>query len=208
MRVSRRSLLSIVGAGLGAAALRPAFAADILPPLSAMLAPRFYGSPTAPVTVDEFFSLTCTHCARFANEVMPEITAKLITPGKVRFLYHDYPLDQVAMTACMVARALPAERYEPFCLALFANQDSWAFAPEGGNSTAALSKEALLAGLSSDRFQAVVADDALRQAIAAQQQKDTEHYHIDATPTFRCGTKQHSGELSFQQFCDFAGVKA
>ncbi len=208
MLVSRRSLLSLVGASMAGAALAPALADSLLPPLSAMMSPRTYGSPTAPVTVEEFFSLTCTHCARFANEVMPEITTKLITPGKVRFLYHDYPLDQVAMTACMVARALPPERYEPFCLALFASQNDWAFDPEGGNSTAALGKEALLAGLSPDRFKAVVADDALRQAIAAQQQKDTEQYHIDATPTFRCGTKQHSGELSFKEFCDFAGVKA
>jgi protein-disulfide isomerase len=181
---------------------------DLLPPLDEMLAPRTFGSPTAPILVEEFFSLTCTHCARFSNEVMPEITEKLVTPGKVRFLYHDYPLDQVAMTACMVARALPRERYEPFCSALFASQDHWAFAPDGGNSTDALAREALLAGLSRPRFDAAVADDALRQAIAAQQQKDTDTYHIDSTPTFRCNGRQHAGELSFQEFVDYTGAKA
>ena len=73
--------------------------------------PRTLGDAAAKVTVMEFFSLTCTHCAAFARETMPQIEKELIAPGKVRFVYRDFPLDQVALTAAMVARYLPPDRY-------------------------------------------------------------------------------------------------
>jgi len=109
-------------------------------------APRTLGDPAAKVTVMEFFSLTCTHCAAFARDTMPQIEKELVTPGQVRFVYRDYPLDQVALTAAMVARYLPAERYVRFVNALFANQDRWAFA-RGVNSTEEIWKMAALAGM-------------------------------------------------------------
>ena len=119
----------------------------------------------------EFFSLTCTHCAAFARETMPQIEKELITPGKVRFVYHDFPLDQVALTAAMVARYLPPNRYYPFVNALFANQDRWAFA-RGVNSTDELWKMAALAGMSRPTFDQAIADTDLRDWILQQQQAD------------------------------------
>ncbi len=175
--------------------------------MAPFMSERSFGDPKAPVTVQEFFSLTCTHCAAFAREEMPQITAKLVDTGKVRFVYHDYPLDQIALTAAMVARALPPERYEPFISALFASQDRWAFAPEGGNSTDALAKMAALAGLGRASFDAVVANDALKQAILTAQQLATDQYKIDSTPTFLCNGKTHSGDLEFDAFVAFTGVK-
>ena len=109
-------------------------------------AERSLGDPAAKVTVMEFFSLTCTHCAAFARETMPEVEKDLIGPGKVRFVYHDFPLDQVALTAAMVARYLPVAQYYPFVSALFANQDRWAFA-RGINTTEEIWKMAALAGM-------------------------------------------------------------
>ena len=100
--------------------------------------------------VGEWFSLTCTHCAAFAQETFPQIKAELIDTGKVRWVFRDFPLDQVALTAAMVARALPPDRYEPFIRALFANQDRWAFA-QGVNRTDELWKTAALAGMSRKR---------------------------------------------------------
>ena len=82
---------------------------------------RTLGDPAAKVTVQEFFSLTCSHCAAFAKGTMPQIEKDLIEPGKVRFVFHDFPLDQVALTAAMVARYLPPTQYYPFVSALFAN---------------------------------------------------------------------------------------
>ncbi len=209
MTTSRRFLLQLVGGASLAMVARRALAQSVSPPdLATLMSDRSFGDPKAPVTVLEFFSLTCTHCAAFAREVMPDITEKLVDTGKVRFVYHDYPLDQIALTAAMVARALPPERYEPFVSALFASQDRWAFAPDGGNSTDALAKMAALAGLGRPEFDAVVADDALKQAILTAQQQATDLYKIDATPTFMCNGKTHSGELDYDGFLAFAGVKA
>ena len=110
MPITRRSLLTVASA----ISLAPAFAHAE----SAWMGERAIGSPAAKVTVLEFFSLTCTHCAHFANTTFPKVKSDLIDTGKVRYVYRDFPLDQVALTAAMVARTLPAERYEPFVNAL------------------------------------------------------------------------------------------
>jgi protein-disulfide isomerase len=162
-------------------------------------APRTLGDSAAKVTVMEFFSLTCTHCAGFARETMPLIEKELIAPGKVRFVYHDFPLDQVALTAAMVARYLPPNRYYPFVNALFANLDRWAFA-RGVNSTEELWKMAALAGMSRPTFDQAVADIDLRDWILKQQQADRDQWKIDATPSFVINGQKYAGEMNFDAF--------
>jgi len=160
---------------------------------------RSLGDPSAKVTVTEFFSLTCTHCAAFARGTMPQIEKELIDPGKVRFVYRDFPLDQVALTAAMVARYLLPNRYYPFISALFAKQDRWAFAL-GINTTDELWKMAALAGLSRTTFEKAIADTDLRSWILAQQQADQDRWKIDSTPSFLVNDKTYSGEMDFDAF--------
>src|SRR6185437_3954105 len=162
-------------------------------------AERTLGDPGAKVTVREFFSLTCTHCAAFARGTMPEVEKDLIAPGKVRFVFHDFPLDQVALTAAMVARYLPPAQYFPFITALFATQDRWAFA-RGVNSTDELWKLAALAGMSRETFDKAVADNALRTWILQQQQADQDRWKIDSTPSFVINGQKYSGEMSYDAF--------
>ena len=119
-------------------------------------------------------------------------------------MFRDFPLDQVALTAAMVARALPPERYEPFILSLFATQDRWAFA-RGVNSTDELAKMAALAGMPRATFDATIANDALKQAIIGEEDDGQKRYKIDSTPSFIVnGPKQkdglHPGEMSFDAF--------
>ncbi|MBV9735092.1 MAG: DsbA family protein [Acidisphaera sp.] len=197
MPIRRQFLLGVVGALAFPGLVRAQAATD------SRLGERAFGHPDAKATVTEFFSLTCTHCAAFQREVMPKITAELIDTGRLRFLYRDFPLDQVALTAAMVARALPPERYEAFISALFASQDRWAFAPEGGNSTEALAKMAALAGMPRPVFDATIADDKLKQAILAGQQQAETQYHIDSTPSFLCNGKTRSGEMGYGEFVQF-----
>ena len=161
MRLSRRLLLGIVTA----AAVRPAWADD------ARKGERSFGKSDAKVTVDEFFSLTCSHCAAFSRNTMPELTRNLIDTGKLRFVYHDFPLDQVALLAAQIARALPPDRYEPFIAALLASQDRWAFA-RGINYTDELWKFAALAGMARATFDSAVADTDLKNWILAQQAEE------------------------------------
>ena len=189
MRLSRRLLLGIVTA----AAVRPAWADD------ARKGERSFGKSDAKVTVDEFFSLTCSHCAAFSRNTMPELTRNLIDTGKLRFVYHDFPLDQVALLAAQIARALPPDRYEPFIAALLASQDRWAFA-RGINYTDELWKFAALAGMARATFDSAVADTDLKNWILAQQAEDQKKYSIDSTPSFLINGQKYSGDMSYDAF--------
>ena len=168
------------------------------------MADRAVGRDDAPVTVVEYYSLTCPHCARFARDTFPRIKSELIDTGKLRYVFRDYPLDKVALMAAQVARSLPPARYEPFAGALLASQDRWAFA-RGVNTTDELAKMAALAGLPRPAFDAAVADTALRDAILAEQQRAEKTYRVDSTPTFifngpNAHDRRESGELSFDNF--------
>src|ERR1700722_3526519 len=191
-------------------AAQPAPAAG---PLSeALTSPRGLGKPDAPVSVIEFFSLTCPHCAAFAAETMPKIQSDLIDTGKLRWVFGDYPLDQVVLTASMIARALPPDRYWPFCEALFASQNRWAFA-RGVNSTDELAKMAALAGLSRPAFEATIDTQPLRDWILKQQDEATKMYQVDSTPTFIFNgpaQKDHreSGGRDFYSFAKLGAAAA
>lgn len=192
MILTRRILLCATVAG--AAAPRLAEAAANL-----QQADRTVGRPDAKVPVQEFFSLTCTHCAAFANETFPQVRKRLIDTGKVRWIFRDFPLDQVALLAAQIARYLPAERYEPFVLALFANQDRWAFA-EGVNSKDELWKIAALAGMSRPTFDQAVGDTALRDWILQQRADAQKEWGIDSTPTFVINGQKHAGDMPYDEF--------
>jgi protein-disulfide isomerase len=151
------------------------------------------------VHVQEWFSLTCTHCARFDLTVFPDVKAKLIDTGKVYYVYNDFPLDRVALMAAMVARALPPDRYEPFVDSLFASQDRWAFAP-GVDSKAVLQQMAELAGMPAATFDATVSDTAFQSAIIANQDAAQKRYNIDSTPTFIFNHTPVKGEMTFDMF--------
>ncbi len=200
MPINRRTLLAAAAAApfLG----RAATAADAA---DSRLSERSLGPASAPVVVEEWFSLTCTHCAAFSRTVFPDVRKNLIDTGKIRYVFKDFPLDQVALTAAMVARSLPPERYVPFVEALLASQDRWAFS-RTNNTTDELAKMAALAGLSREAFDATLADDSLRAAILKEQDAGAKQYSINATPTFVFGSTPHSGELSYDSFAKFAGA--
>ena len=160
---------------------------------------RFIGRPDAKVTVGEYFSLTCTHCAAFAQGTFPEVKTNLIDTGAVRWVFHDYPLDQVALTGAMVARYLPVDRYEPFVNALLASQNRWAFGRDN-DPTEELWKIAGLAGMSRATFDKAVGDTALRNWIVQQQKADTDEWKIDSTPSFVINNQKYAGEMSYDAF--------
>ena len=163
------------------------------------MADRALGKSDAKVTVQEYFSLTCTHCAAFQKETFPQVKAALIDTGKVRYIWRDYPLDQLALYAAMVARALPAERYEPFVTALLSTQDRWAFT-RTANPVEELVKLALLAGMSRPTFDTTVRDDKLKQFVLDEQSQGEKKYAVNSTPTFVINDKAFPGAISFDAF--------
>jgi protein-disulfide isomerase len=202
MRFSRRFLLSVVPARVALTALAVPAAGGLVSARAAedsTRAERFVGKPDAKVVVGEYFSLTCTHCAAFAQTTFPEIKAKLIDTGVVKWVYHDYPLDQVALIGAMVARYLPVDRYEPFINALFATQNTWAF-NRGSDPKEQIWKTAALAGMSRATFDKAVADTSLRDWILKEQQADSDKFKIDSTPSFVVNGQKYAGEMSYEAF--------
>jgi protein-disulfide isomerase len=191
MTISRRFLLTVMPQSVALATIARAD--------DNTRAERFIGKPDAKVTVGEYFSLTCTHCAAFAQGTFPEVKTNLIDTGEVKWVFHDYPLDQVALTASMVARYLPVDRYEPFINALFASQNRWAFG-RGTDPTDELWKIAGLAGMSRQTFDKAIGDTGLRDWIVQEQKADTTKWNIDSTPSFVINGQKYAGEMSYAAF--------
>jgi protein-disulfide isomerase len=206
MQFSRRFLLQVAGFTAASSTMSGLAWADSSDP---HMAERSIGKATAPVTVDEYFSLTCPHCAAFSRQTMPQVHKELIDTGKLRMVFHDFPLDQLALTASAVARYLPPDRYEPFAAALLASQDRWAFA-RGVNSTEELWKIAALAGLSRESFNAAIADTALKNAILAAQDEAQKKFNIDSTPSFIINGPHAKNvlETGDRSYPDFAAMVA
>lgn len=169
------------------------------PPVDPRLTERFVGSPDAPRAVIEYFSLTCPHCAAFHKDVWPQVKRQLVDTGRVRMLLRDFPLDQVALLAAMVARSLPAERYDAFVSTLFATQDRWAF-QRGGDPRAELWKLAAVAGMTRETFDAAIADQALARGILETRVKAQQEYNVNSTPTFVFGTRVVPGGMAYDRF--------
>jgi protein-disulfide isomerase len=200
METGRRLFISLSLAGLALPAAARAQTATVTEAQNATWeTPRAIGNRDAKITVEEWMSLTCTHCADFAQHTFPELKKNLIDTDKVRWVFNDFPLDQVALKAAMVARALPPNQYEPFIIALFNTQDRWAFA-QGVNPEKALWDMAALAGMNHATFEAAFNDAALQNWILQNQKMAEDKYKIDATPTFVINGKPYPGEMAYSEF--------
>lgn len=173
------------------------FAAAALPPTEAMLAERALGDPQAKVTIVEYSSLTCPHCAEFHQNVLPQIKAEYIDTGMVRWVFRDFPLDGRAMGAAMIARCVPAERYFGFIDMLFRDQQAWA---RSTDPLTDLKVRAQLAGLAPADVDACLADKALLQGIQARAQEAQKQDGIDGTPSFRMNGQKIAPNHSFDEF--------
>jgi protein-disulfide isomerase len=153
--------------------------------------------------VIECFSLTCPHCADFALQSFPAIRSKWIDPGRLRWVYYDFPTDGAALLAAMVARSLPPERYEPFVVTLFASQAKWAYGSK--DIAAALWLPASEAGMDRSRFDKAVADKHLRDWIVSRAMDAQTRWNVDATPGFVIDGKLYEGAMSADAFSQLLG---
>ena len=163
------------------------------------MTPRALGPEDAKNVAEEWFSFTCPHCAAFAREDYPQVRAKLIDTGKLRYVFREFPRDKTDLAAAMVARSLPPERYEPFVLALLSTQKTWAF-NRSADPKEELAKMAALAGMPRDAFDRAISDEALQKSLLSAQTDAEERYNIDSTPTFIINRQSHPGELTYAQF--------
>ena len=158
---------------------------------------RIVGNKDAPVTIVEYASLTCPHCAHFATEVEPKIKEKWIDTGKVKLVLRDYPLDEPALRAAVVARCAPPARFYAFIDTLFANQQQWALAKD---YKAALARLALLGGMSKTQFDDCLANKAGEDKVLQSRLTATQQLGVSSTPTFFINGVKFEGDPSVDGF--------
>lgn len=156
------------------------------------------GSADAPNTIVEYASMTCSHCAKFQAEVFPELKTKYLDTGKAKYMLREFPLDNLAVAAFMVARC--SDRYYPMVDALFETQSVWAV--QGSEGKDKLLQIARQAGFSKERFDECLADKELFKKIVDVRTRGNEAFQIDSTPTFFVNGKR----LSDHKLKDFDEV--
>ncbi|HEX5780199.1 MAG TPA: DsbA family protein [Xanthobacteraceae bacterium] len=203
MTLSRRHLL----AGIGTAALTgPAFLSGVqvaraqdvsLVELykAGPLGDKVLGSDSAPVTIVEYASVTCPHCAAFHQNTYPALKSKYIDTGKVKLIFREFPTQPaaVAMAGFMLARCAE-DKYYPMLDAIFSQQQSWAQDPYNG-----LLRIARQAGFSQEKFEACLKDQKLAEQIQAVAQRGNEQFKVESTPTFFINGKKYVGALSMPE---------
>jgi protein-disulfide isomerase len=181
--------LTALAVSLPVAAQAPQAPSDAASLLQVTPQDRVLGQADAPITIVEYASMTCPHCAHFENEVLPELKKKWIDTGKAKLVMRPFPLDQVALRAEMLARCLPPERYYPMIETLFKTQEKWAVQ----DWRPALGRTARLAGVSNKEFDACLANKALEDEIVQSRLAASTQLDINGTPTIFVNGKKFEG---------------
>lgn len=171
-------------------------AADLAKPQS--LPDMGLGPKDAPVTIIEYASMTCPHCAAFNDQVFPKIKAAYIDTNKIRYVFREFPLDIKAATASMLARCIAKDdpnRFFAVIDTLFRQQDNWF-----GKTLEGLTLIGKQAGLSEQDITTCLKDQSLLDKIAADQKFANERLKVNSTPTFFINGEMVRGETSFEEF--------
>ncbi|MGL4494174.1 MAG: DsbA family protein [Beijerinckiaceae bacterium] len=206
---NRRSFTAL----LTATALAPLAASSALGqtsqgkvPVEALMAPNSLpdmalGSKEAKVTVIEYASLTCGHCAVFHERTFPALKSKYIDTGKIRFIAREFPLDPLAAGGFMLARCAAETggeaRYHALTDLLFKQQRGWAMADKPVDALAALVKQA---GVGQEQFEACLTNQKNLDAVLAVKNRAQNEFKVDSTPTFFVNGTMYKGALSIEDF--------
>lgn len=159
---------------------------------------REMGDKNAPVTIQEFASLTCSHCAHFHKDTLSKLKEAYIDTGKVRFIFTDYPLNAPALDAAMISRCLPEDRYFKFLSFLFETQDQWAYSSDYRKN---LKQGGKLLGGTEEMLDACLNNEALKKGLVDRMQKAAQDHSIESTPSFLInGTELLKGAQPFPVF--------
>ncbi|WP_407184871.1 DsbA family protein [Bradyrhizobium centrosematis] len=172
-------------------------AADVAKPVS--LPDMALGPNDAAVTITEYASMTCPHCAAFNEQVFPKIKKEYIDTGKVRYIFREFPLDIKAAAGSMLSRCIAngdAPKYFAVTDMLFRQQSDWVMK----NTTETLTRIGKQAGLTQQQVEACLKDQALLDKIAADQKYASDVLKVDSTPTFFINGEKIKGEASFEEF--------
>jgi protein-disulfide isomerase len=156
------------------------------------------GQAKAPVTIYEFASMSCPHCAAFEQNVFPMIRSKYIDTGKVRYIFREFPLDIKAAAASMVARCIAngdAEKFFATLDTMFKRQEP--LMTQTQETLQTIGKEA---GMDDNGAEACIKNQAMLNKLSADQKFANEELKVDATPTFFINGTMTKGAISFEEF--------
>jgi protein-disulfide isomerase len=202
LMVTRRAFataLSLVGLAprylMSDAMAQSSVAALVAKPVS--LPDMALGPAKAPVTIVEYASMTCPHCAAFEQNVFPMLKSKYIDAGKVHFVFREFPLDIKAAAASMLARCIAGDdtgKYFGTAELLFKQQDQ--LMEQTKDTLRLIGKQA---GMSEQAVEACEKDQALLDKLSADQKFAFETLKVDATPTFFINGEKLKGAMSFEE---------
>jgi len=158
---------------------------------------RVLGKADAPITIFEYASLTCPHCAAFETETLPKLKKEWIDTGKAKLILRAFPLDGSALKASVLARCAPPERFYGFIETLFASQLAWA---RSDDPTPGLERIAKLGGMSEEQFKACMSNNAIEKEVLAMRMQGAKQYGVESTPTFFINGKKLVGAQPYDQF--------
>ena len=156
---------------------------------------KVLGEADAPVTIVEYASMTCPHCAHFHATTLPELKTKYIDTGKVRLIFREFPFDPRAEAGFMLARCSD-DNYFPMIDVLFKQQQNWASVENAKDALLQISK---LAGFSQESFEACLTDQKLLDDVRAVQKRGAEEFKVDSTPTFFINGNTYKGALTIAE---------
>lgn len=156
------------------------------------------GDPKAPVTVIEYASMTCPHCATFTEKTFPEIKKKYVDTGKVRFIFREFPLDNLAAAVFMLARCnadTNSDKYFAYIDTMFRQQRTWAV-EKPLEPLLNISKQA---GFTQESFNACLSNQKVLDGIEAIRQRAVDKFKVQSTPSFFINGKLYTGAMSVEE---------
>jgi protein-disulfide isomerase len=185
---------------LGLDLVRPARADEPSVPIADLMQPNplgemAMGDEKAPITVIEYASMTCPHCAHFSEATFPELKKRYIDTGKVRFLFREFPLDQLAAAGFVLARCAGPDKYFPLIETLFAQQHDWVV-QKPLQPLLAIAKQA---GLSQQAFEACLDNREMLEKLEKVRNDASDKFGVNSTPTFFVNGKRLAGALSIEE---------
>jgi protein-disulfide isomerase len=160
------------------------------------LGDKALGDPNAKVTVIEYASMTCPHCAHFHETTFTPFKEKYVDTGKVRFIFREFPFDPVATAAFMLARCAPGDSYFPMVDLLFRQQKNWAY---GDKATDALFNIVKQAGFTQESFRTCLTNQQILDGVNAVKNRAADQLGVASTPTFFINGKKLSGALTLEE---------
>lgn len=159
------------------------------------LGDQIQGKDDAPVTIIEYASMTCSHCAAFHTTTYPVLKTKYIDTGKVKYILREFPLDPLAAGAFMLARCAGKDKYYPMVDVLFQKQKDWVV-QKPIEPLMAIAKQA---GFTEESFNSCLKDQKMLEGIESVRTRAAEKLGVNSTPTFFINGKVHRGSLSIEE---------